>query len=99
MAMLSAMFMLLTMLAYLQGRIALEAGKRRRGLVWLLVAAPLFTLLACLSKENGILAPALCAMIEWIAFVPRKYDSAIVEQMALSGALDPDSFDGSSIAP
>lgn len=70
MAMLSALFMLLAMLAYVHGRIAWAADKRRRGMLLMLVAMPLCTLLAALSKENGVLAPALCAVIELFAFQP-----------------------------
>jgi hypothetical protein len=70
MAMLSAFFMLLTMLAYMHGRVALDAGDRKRGW-WLLgLAAPGFTLLAVLSKENGAMAPALCGLMEWLVFLP-----------------------------
>lgn len=70
MAMLSALFTLLAMLAYLHGRMAL-ADRPYRGRALLLLGVPLFTLLAALSKENGILAPALCGVIEFCVFVPR----------------------------
>lgn len=70
MAMLSALFILLTMLAYLQGRIALNNGRPLKAWLLLLIAAPACTLLATLSKENGILAPALCALLEWRVFAP-----------------------------
>lgn len=70
MAMLSALFTLLAMLAYLHGRIALEAGRERKA--WaLLILVPLCTVLATLSKENGVLAPALCALIELFVFAPK----------------------------
>lgn len=69
MAMLSAMFTLMAMLAYVQGRIALDAGER--GKAWrLLLLVPVCTLLATLSKENGVLAPVLCGVIELFAFAP-----------------------------
>ena len=69
MAMLSALFMLLAMLAYLHGRAALAAGQHRRA--WpLLALVPFCTALAALSKENGVLAPALCAVIELCVFAP-----------------------------
>lgn len=71
MAMLSALFMLLAMLAYVHGRIALQANDRNRGLVLIAVAVLVFTVLAALSKENGVLAPALCAVIELFAFPPQ----------------------------
>ncbi|MFO1506772.1 MAG: hypothetical protein U1F23_06795 [Lysobacterales bacterium] len=71
MAMLSALFTLLAMLAYVHGRIAVEAQQRRRSFLLLLVAVPVCTILAALSKENGVLAPgALCAVIELFAFPP-----------------------------
>ena len=71
MAMLSALFMLLAMLAYVYGRVALIDGRSRRAWALLLLAVPLCTVLATLSKENGVLAPALCALIELFAFAPR----------------------------
>lgn len=71
MAILSTTFSLITMLAYLHGRLALDAGDRRRA--WCLLAiVPITTLAASLSKENGILAPALCGLIEWLVFQPVK---------------------------
>lgn len=70
MAMLSATFLLLAMLSYLCGRLDLQAGRVRRGWLLLLLAVPLCTLLATLSKENGVLAPALCAVIELCVFLP-----------------------------
>lgn len=70
MAMLSAMFMLMTLLAYLHGRTALEEGRRRKAWLLLLIGVPVGTALAAFSKENGILAPALCALLEWFAFAP-----------------------------
>lgn len=74
MAMLSATFVLMTMIAYVLGRVALESGGKRRALFLLLVITPLCTLLASFSKENGILALAFCAMIEWLAFAPPKHE-------------------------
>lgn len=70
MAMLSALFSLLAMLAYVRGRLAL-GEQRRHAAVWLLaVAMPACTILAVGAKENGILAPILCAAIEWLVFAP-----------------------------
>jgi hypothetical protein len=69
MAILSATFSLLAMLAYLHGRIALEEHRCRKALA-LLFLVPVATVLAALSKENGILAPALCGVIEWFVFQP-----------------------------
>lgn len=70
MAMLSALFTMLAMLAYLRGRLALEAGRRGEAGVWLALVVPACTLFALFSKENGILAPALCGLLEWFAFAP-----------------------------
>lgn len=71
MAILSTTFSLLAMLAYFQGRVALDAGRHRRG--WSLLAmVPIATLAATLSKENGVLAPALCGVIEWLVFQTRQ---------------------------
>jgi hypothetical protein len=71
MAILSAMFTLMAMLAYLQGRIALAEGRSRNAWLLLLMGVPIATLLATLSKENGILAPAFCGVIELTLFQPR----------------------------
>ena len=72
MAMLAALFMLLTLLSYLHGRLALESGHRKKALVLLGIAMPACTVMAVLSKENGILAPPLCALVEWLVFAPRE---------------------------
>ncbi|MCA1779383.1 MAG: hypothetical protein LC637_08390 [Xanthomonadaceae bacterium] len=71
MAMLSAFFMILTMLAYVHGRTRFEAGCFRTGSAWLFLAVPALTALAAFSKENGVLAPVLCGVIEWVYFAPR----------------------------
>lgn len=70
MAMLSALFIVLAMLAYMIGRTHLEAGRTRRGAIWIFIGVPLLTLLAAFSKENGLLAPLLCGVIEWAWFRP-----------------------------
>lgn len=72
MAMLSALFSLLAVIAFLQGRLALRNGRRRSALAWLLLCLPLSTLLAVFSKENGVLVPALCGLLEWLVFQPRQ---------------------------
>lgn len=69
MTMLSTLFTLLTLLAYLHGRANL-GSRPRSALASLLLLAPFFTLLAVLSKENGALAPSLCAMLELLVFPP-----------------------------
>lgn len=70
MAMLSALFSLLALIAYLHGRHAWLEQRRRSAFVLLGFVVPLCTILAVFSKENGILAPALCAIIELIVFRP-----------------------------
>lgn len=70
MALLSTFFTLLTLLAYVHARVALERGSARKGIA-LMSAAAIATCLATLSKENGALAPSLCAVIELCLFVPR----------------------------
>lgn len=64
MAQLSTFFMLVALLAYVHARFALIEGKKLRGFVLLWLTVPAATLAATLSKENGILVPALCAVIE-----------------------------------
>ena len=71
MAMLSALFMIATMLAYLHGRTRLEQGHTTSGTLWLFLGVPALTALAALSKENGLLAPLLCGVLEWAYFAPR----------------------------
>lgn len=70
MAMLSALFTLCAMLAYLRGRTQLENDNGGTGVGWLFVGVPVFTALAAFSKENGLLAPMLCGVIEWAYFRP-----------------------------
>ena len=64
MAQLSALFMLAALLAFVLGRLALESGRGRAGLLCLFLVLPIATLAAVLSKENGALVPLLCAVIE-----------------------------------
>lgn len=70
MAQLSALFVLVALLVYIHGRTLLEKGARTKALVYLFVLVPLCTLLAALSKENGVLAPLLCGVIEVGYFRP-----------------------------
>lgn len=63
MAMLSTLFCLVGMLAYLHGRILLDVN-RKAGYLWMSVAVAVGTVLATLSKENGILLPALIWCLE-----------------------------------
>lgn len=70
MAQLSTLFMLVGLIVYVNGRLALLAGRTRIGAFQLLVAVPAVTLAATLSKENGALLPLLCAIIELGYFRP-----------------------------
>lgn len=69
MAMLSTLFTLATLILYISAREALTAGRQLRALT-LFSSAGACVLLAVFSKENGVLAPALCALIEWWVFAP-----------------------------
>jgi hypothetical protein len=70
MAMLAAFFVLLSLVSYLRGRIALEWGRRGEAVLLLGCVVPACVVLAVLSKEVGALAPALCGVVEWLVFVP-----------------------------
>jgi hypothetical protein len=68
-AMLPATFVLLGLLGYLHGR-ALLATQPRRGMCWILASVGLCTLLAFLSKANGLLLPLFVATIEHVFLRP-----------------------------
>lgn len=72
MAMLSALFVLLGLWGFIQGRLALETNRTWTGCVWLFIGIPAFTALAALSKESGLLLPLLCGILEWAYFSPIK---------------------------
>lgn len=61
-AMLPATFTLLGLLGYVHGRAAYHRGQQRAGMLWMLVAIGGGTVLALLSKANGILLP----MLAWV---------------------------------
>lgn len=63
-AMLSSTFILLGLLAWLQGRAAMHAGRTPGGLLWIILGLGGCTLLGLLSKANGILLPALAIVID-----------------------------------
>jgi hypothetical protein len=69
MAMLSALFTLLAMLAYIYGREAWEKSSRQKA-IWLFTLVPIATLCGALSKENGVLALPLCGLLELFLFMP-----------------------------
>lgn len=64
MTQLSAFFTLLAVLAYLVGREAADRGVGRRSLPLLFLAFPLLWGLGVLSKQNAIVAPFLCLVLE-----------------------------------
>lgn len=68
MAQLSAFFSLLAMWSYLKGRETIETGNAKSGVMWIFLSVPVFTMLAALSKENGLLIPIYCGVIELLMF-------------------------------
>ncbi|MHA6204396.1 tetratricopeptide repeat protein [Dyella soli] len=64
-AMLPATFTLLGLLAWLHGRAALLGGRRAAGLAWIALGLGACTVLAVLSKANGLLLPSLALVIEY----------------------------------
>lgn len=63
MTLLSALFSLLGLWAYVHGRGRQLQG--RRGAAWLWLAMPALTLTAALGKENGLLVPVFALVCEW----------------------------------
>ena len=81
-AMLPATFTLLGLLLWLRGRHAMLHGQQHRGLLWIAVGLGGGTVLAVLSKANGLLLPALALVIEYVWLdrhddAPREPASAI----------------------
>lgn len=67
MAQLATLFMLAGILAWMSGRMMLASEPRRA--YWIMsLSLPLFTFLAMISKENGILLPILIGTIEMTVF-------------------------------
>ncbi len=66
-AMLPTTFAALGLLAYLRGREKIETGCRF-GVTWVVGSITVFTLLAVLSKANGVLLPVLVLVVE-LAFL------------------------------
>jgi hypothetical protein len=64
---LSTMFMLAGMLSYIHGRLVLDE-QTRKGIVLIICSVAVFTPLAYLSKENGILLPGILFIIELTLF-------------------------------
>ena len=68
MAQLATLFTLLAVIAYLVGRIQLEAGRRQAALANLFVAFPALLLLGMFSKQNAAIAGFICLAIELAYF-------------------------------
>ncbi|HVK50894.1 MAG TPA: hypothetical protein VM469_04040 [Pseudoxanthomonas sp.] len=64
MAQLSALFTLLSLLAYLSGRAALTTGSGGRAAALLFLAFPLAVIAGLLCKQNAATAPLLCLVVE-----------------------------------
>jgi hypothetical protein len=71
-AMLPATFTLLGIFGWMAAREALARGHVRAGLAGLLLSAWGCTLLATLSKANGVLLPLLLLLVEWIVLAPNR---------------------------
>jgi tetratricopeptide (TPR) repeat protein len=67
-AMLCTTFVLIGLLAWLHGRHLLQYGRIRHGLAWMILGLAGCTMLALLSKANGILLPSLALVIELTLF-------------------------------
>jgi len=65
-AMLPATFTLIGLLLWLQGRHAIQQGSPTAGLMEIIAGLGVCTLLATLSKANGVLLPVLALVIEYI---------------------------------
>lgn len=69
-AMLPVTFTLLGLLAWLHGRDKLFQQKNVSGLAWLVAGLGACTMLAVLSKANGVLLPALALVLEYFLLAP-----------------------------
>ncbi|MBT8144648.1 MAG: hypothetical protein KJO55_08100 [Gammaproteobacteria bacterium] len=67
MAQLTTLFMLAGVVAWLHGRMLISVNPRR-AYFWMSVSLPLFTFLAMISKENGMLLPLLVGAVEITVF-------------------------------
>jgi len=68
MTLLSASFALLALVAWVVARERLERGQRATLLLW--GWTPALTLLSALAKENGLLVPLCCMVLELTLFAP-----------------------------
>ena len=79
MAQLSTLFVIAGLVVYIHGRSFLQVN-RRRAYLQMSLSVPIFTLLAMLSKENGILLPVLVGVVEI---------TVIASQRGRLGAINP----------
>jgi protein O-mannosyl-transferase len=70
MAQLSTLCMLLGLWLYMVVRSRLQQGRSMPALTGLFIGVPLLTVLGALSKENALLLPALCLVLELGCFRP-----------------------------
>lgn len=75
MAQLATLFVLAGLAGYLHGRLVMQR-RRTAGYLWMTFSLGLGTVLASLSKENGILLPMLTLVIEWCRPRPAPADQA-----------------------
>jgi hypothetical protein len=75
MAILSATFVLLGLIAYLKAR-AMMAAEPRRAMMLMVTSVGLGTVLAMLAKENGALLPLFAATLEWLLRSPGSGDKS-----------------------
>ena len=68
MAQLGALFTLASVIVYLVARRQLIAGQRTRAMANLFVSFPILLLLGTFSKQNAVVAPVLCLVLEWAYF-------------------------------
>lgn len=68
MTQLAALFSLLAILAWFKARDLYRRNELPAARLWLGVAMPLFTVFAVLGKENGVLAPILCVVLDLALF-------------------------------
>ncbi|HEV2539614.1 MAG TPA: tetratricopeptide repeat protein [Frateuria sp.] len=69
-AMLPATFVLLGLLTWMHGRAQYAEGRSIAGTLWCIAGLGGGTLLATLSKANGVLLPLLAWIIEWVLLGP-----------------------------
>jgi tetratricopeptide (TPR) repeat protein len=67
MTILSALFAILSMATYLEGRLRIQDNKSN-GYAWLALSIAVFFPLSAFSKENGLLIPVYLILLEWLFF-------------------------------